>query len=328
MTKFFFLSAKPTSLVNPPSDLNIHREITQLQARFGAVTTRDLVVSFNPDLPLEKIHETISTFDPDIVHISIHGEDGYLNWADGHGRPVATDSMYWRTVFSKKRKLLYLNCCDSASLANDMLSNFEIVICYNSKIRNSHAISIADAFYRSLLLGENIEAAYELAREELRTLSAAEVDLKMIFNSETKPKHVIFFRKAELVARFEKRRGGSYRTFDGHVLVSFGVINLNRARHLLFFTTNEAFLDNESSYEDCLCHFLLLNERSSEGWIPVDDAWDIDGNFDIYAAIIDNEGKAQILQSTVTAALETYYSMQASENAGDVYTLINELKQR
>jgi hypothetical protein len=34
------------------------------------------------------------------------------------------------------------------------------------------------------------------------------------------------------------------------------------------------------------------------------------------------------LQSTVTAALETYYSMQASENAGDVYTLINELKQR
>jgi hypothetical protein len=79
--KVLFLASKPDS----DADLNLTREITELQERFWSTSSEPVIFQILPDLKVEEVPEQLGRFLPDVLHISAHSNNELLSLSGADG---------------------------------------------------------------------------------------------------------------------------------------------------------------------------------------------------------------------------------------------------
>ncbi len=112
---------------------------------------------------------SISDYQPQIVHISGHGnnEDG-IYFEDNVGQPaiVNTDALV-EAFYTNGVECVVLNACFSQVLVEAISQHINYVISINREIEDRTAIDFAAAFYEFLAGGKDVESAFDLARSRL-----------------------------------------------------------------------------------------------------------------------------------------------------------------
>ncbi|MGD1703662.1 CHAT domain-containing protein [Dapis sp. BLCC M229] len=160
MKKILILSS------NPRNDLNLNREIKDLQNVIKRAKNRsEFEIDIQLEVQLDELQELLLESEPQIVHFCGHGtgEEGLLlqNQA-GYERIVSTEALSnLFKLFEQEIECVVFNACYSEVQANAIVEHINYVVGMNQEIRDDAAIYFATGFYRALGSGKSIEKAYE-----------------------------------------------------------------------------------------------------------------------------------------------------------------------
>lgn len=120
-----------------------------------------------PEIVRSDVIRYVSSRHPDVLHFSGHGEQGQLvlsNAYDKAGEYVSDD---WLSGALDGRNIdvLLLNCCWSASIAEQLNDEIPLTIGTTKEVGLDVAAEFARRFYDALQQGETLGRAYDIARQ-------------------------------------------------------------------------------------------------------------------------------------------------------------------
>lgn len=287
------------------STLMVEHEITELQrdAIYGVGRRMEFV--FLPALPFEDVENQILVHKPDIVHISAHGEEDSLELVDSKGNPRKLTDVALRVLLAPSPpKLVYLNACDSAALAEAITDIVPFAIGTKAPITNFAARKGAVAFYRALAQGRTLSSAFASSESTVKLLG--DIETSLFPESGESASDPVFYEPIRLVAHFHDHKTEFTKaTADFDI----GVAGCPASTVQIVFTTNDrAFLsDDDDSLEDDLCSVSLDMPWNGEVWL--DYAWNSWGDIKIFALIITASGEHFSVSSTLCDALTAFYQV-------------------
>lgn len=149
-------------LIVPDLGLRTDQEIEWIQRTFHTETLAG-------DVTPARIFEHVTGEHYDVVHIGAHGNEDGVELSNGTMLSMFELQRLARTV---EAKLVYLNSCSSARLAQYMVDQgVPAVIATTYKIQDLTAWSVATAFYRWLASDTDFYRAYEAAKPSDGTVS-------------------------------------------------------------------------------------------------------------------------------------------------------------
>lgn len=149
-------------LIVPESGLDVEQEIDWITRSFH---TETLAGEVNPS----RIFERIAGQRYDVIHIGAHGSENGVELSGGTFLTMFELQRLARTVDAK---LVYLNSCSSARLAQYMIDQgVPAVVATTYEIDDVTAWSIAISFYRALSADGDFYRAYESAKPSDGTVS-------------------------------------------------------------------------------------------------------------------------------------------------------------
>ena len=119
-----------------------------------------------PEVRRRDVVRYIAARRPNIVHFSGHGEKGEIVLSDDRaGEMVSTD---WLKGALAERKIdvLVLNCCWSATLAEELKDEVDLIVGTKIPIGSKSAADFSRTFYDELQSGATLGAAYEAATKQ------------------------------------------------------------------------------------------------------------------------------------------------------------------
>src|SRR5438477_139133 len=107
------------SKVQNEVDLNITREITELQRRFSAASAEPVEFQVLPDIKVESLPGELLRCRPDILHIVSHSNQAELTLSDETNSEVRITARMLRVFLPPDHppQVVYLNSCDSNEIA-------------------------------------------------------------------------------------------------------------------------------------------------------------------------------------------------------------------
>ena len=114
--------------------------------------------------------EHIARVKPQIVHFCGHGEKDGLIMDDGKNNYQRVPNEYLVNLFKSytdRIECVVLNACDTEPLAKALANHINYVIGMNLPVKDESAINFAKYFYGHLGIGEPIEQAFDLAKNEV-----------------------------------------------------------------------------------------------------------------------------------------------------------------
>ncbi len=162
-----FLASNPDA----KSVLRVGNESRAIKQALNASTHRERW-SFTEEHAVrrEEIQKLLVTKKPTIVHFSGHGSaSGGLRFeSDGHGAVEANVHALAETFrILQTTRIVVLNACYSKTQAQLLQEHVDAVIGMDSAIPDETAIEFARAFYEALAETNDIEKAFELARNNI-----------------------------------------------------------------------------------------------------------------------------------------------------------------
>ncbi|MEM9488055.1 MAG: CHAT domain-containing protein [Myxococcota bacterium] len=138
-------------------------------------------LTYEPAVRASDISKYLSDYQPDIVHISVHGERGSdgvprLVFMDQEGRSAPVNSEPLVKIFAAKRgriRCVVICACHGAELARALARHFDCAIGVAAPLSDSGARQFSEQFYQELVRGHSVAHAYEVATEELELIQAA-----------------------------------------------------------------------------------------------------------------------------------------------------------
>jgi hypothetical protein len=287
--------------------LLIEHEITKLQRQLRAKTGAEIDLKFLPAVPFQDIRNQVEDLKPDVLHISAHGNANGVHLTDSHGSTVTLNSQSLPAAIGAmfRPRLLYLSACNSAPVAAQLKNEIPLVIGTTDQIANYYAREASTAFYECLFSGYTVEDAFKVSKSLLETLSGG-VSTDLFAKLET-DRRAILFQPPRLVARFKP----NYNQRRGHFSFEPGFRGAPvHTTQVVFFTDDTTFLDSEEpSMEENLCW--VCRDKAYDGIRWLDDYWQCDGDFDLYATAVTQEGKHTTVHAKVKDALTEFYKAEA-----------------
>lgn len=246
------------------SEGNILREMDALSRQFS-----NTAIHFEARLTsADKVVVDIASAQADILHITTHGESDSLEVRDAQDRTVViTPENLKHFITNAKCRLIYLNACNSAGLA-EILSNYrdvEFAIGSATSIQHEHALQGALSFYARLLVGDSIDAAFEVAKNMVSMLSSQRATIKLF----GKEKGQILVPKPVLLARFSTNVPTAGLRDQYQIYLGAG--HVGDATLVIFFTDEQSYI---SSY---------FNGHASLGGIICSASQEVDPNGAIWS---------------------------------------------
>jgi hypothetical protein len=306
---------------NPEGEdtLRLEHEITELQ-RASFNSTRRIDFVFLPALPFEDIGEQISNYQPDVVHISAHGNDEELLLADAGKIGVLLTAEALKALLAiRPPKLLYLNACRSLPLAHAMTEMVPFAIGTSESITNFAARKGAVNFYRGITQGLSLAAAHASSSNTIKVLSASTVETDLAVKTGFDASRQYLYEPARLVAFFENH---SFIPNNGCFTLRLGIAGCPPGTHQVVFCADDpSFIGNGGNLETRLCSV----ERSvpSKGEIWLEETWkEIDGDFKLYALGISAASDSPFaISCMVCDAIEEFYKIYYHEEDGPNYPI-------
>jgi hypothetical protein len=321
------------SRANADTELNLTREITELQRRFGREAGERVEFRILPDLKVEDLPSELSTFLPEILHIASHAEKDVLSLSDQSGAVVKISAKMLAAFLPPESppRLIYLNSCNSEQIANSLTADRAVAFAIGSTapITNRVARNSAVAFYERLLAGYSLEHAYDACRYMLEATSGSSASVKLFASGEGLAVTEIMHRVPMLIADFENlKQSEAERTRKEGFDVRLGLAGCPAATiQVIFFTDDESYFESEDTYEDDLCLVVRTSPVKGLLWAP-EDSWNSEGDHRLFAVGVLAGGGCFSVAGTLCEAIENRYRFSPSgETPETVVNAIRRLKE-
>jgi hypothetical protein len=297
--------------------LRIEEEITELQQVFSRVSSDRVEFKTFPKILFEDISDAIAQAKPDIVHFVAHGETDGL-WISKRGDPIKlTADSFLDAIRDYRPKLIYLNACNSSAIAKAVAKSVPFAIGTTAKIQNDAAIKSATAFYRGLLRGQSVQAAYNTARAVTLTLNQTNaVDMTLFVRRGENSRKEILYSTPRLIAQFVDH---DFVSDDGLYNFEIGLSGAGLFTwQVVFCTDDESFIGPRRALASQLCFVARTNPIKGEVWC--DEVFvDIEGDFRLYALAITPSGDCYSIAGTLCEALTNFYEAHLTEKTGSKF---------
>ncbi len=202
-------------------------------------------------------------------------------------------------------KVLYLSACTVTHVAKELASDITFTIGTTADITNLAARKSAVTFYRCLLRGQSVRAAFKAA-----SAVAAAIDKRVILDIHSKAgadERIVMFRAPQLLARFVDHEFTSRNAaFDFELGLAGASIN---TRQILICTDDDSFPADET------VDLIQTNAINGEVWL--ERAWtDIEGDFRLYALGCTASGRCYSVAGTLIEAVTNFYNVYFDVDAG------------
>jgi hypothetical protein len=303
--KVLYVASNP----NNASDLNLAREITELQRRFLYAAGNQVSFVFLPDLRVEDLPTQLSIIAPDILHIAAHGDEERLSLSNQRGERVELcPEMLNIFLGEQPPRLVYLNACNSTAIAGKMVEcgSASMVIGSTAPITNHAARSSAVAFYERILAGFSVARAFSVCEQMLKALSASKATVKLHARPGINPATEILHRVPVIVAEF--KNGKPLLAADKHYTCRLGVMGCHPATtQVVFFTDDETFINDDDTYEDDLSLIVRGTPVTGMLWAPTKAFWKAMGDHRLFAICTVAGGGCYAISTTLAEALENRF---------------------
>jgi hypothetical protein len=163
------LSANP----DPSSPLNVEKEQARIaKVRDGSRYQNKVRIEYLPDLDLPALPKSLRLHAPVVVHFSGHGApDGSLLMKDENGTAYEMHPKGLADILLLQRKtirLVVLNACYSAELAETLVEHVEAVVGMIDRISDDAAILFSQTFYGALFDGTSVGDAFDTSKAALQ----------------------------------------------------------------------------------------------------------------------------------------------------------------
>jgi hypothetical protein len=195
-------------------------------------------------------------------------------------------------------RLVYLNACDSAPIARELVKRVPMAIGTTAPITNRAARKAAVAFYTRLLEGKSVQSAFETGRMIMKGLDNAATSSELFCQSGCNAQSQRLHAVTRILARF---LNDVPRAKDGvNYKVELGLVGCPRhTKQIIFFTDDESF--GEDSYS-----VVRGTVVRGEMWLE-DDPWETFGDFRLFACGITAGGDHYSVTGELCTAIKTYY---------------------
>lgn len=309
---------------NPEGEdaLDIQREITRLVQRLETGVGADPIV-FRPyaHLPITDLADAIRRFEPDVLHLSAHGEDGALIFTTARGDAVALDGaglVGLLRLVPVKPRLVVLNACSSDEMAQALAASgtVDFVIGTDAAIAIADACELAASLYQSLAAGSSIADAFEAAQTMLRLHAGGATAATLRQGAPSAiPGDTRLVDPFRILARLpvvEKWLEYEHtQPQDGFVPenpdIHFGVAGAPAAaRQTVFFTDSKSVQPKiGQSLEDA--RSWIMESQPDDGVIWMESHFGYWGDIQWYAAVTTTDRRVLSATGKTTDALERYY---------------------
>ncbi|OKO83553.1 hypothetical protein AC628_01705 [Bradyrhizobium sp. NAS96.2] len=287
--------------------LNLEREVTELQRRFAEAPGDPVSFTFLPGLPAEDLPAELAKHRPDILHISAHGSAEQLSLSNEVGKKVAlsADALIAFLPPGAPPRLIYLNACDSKTIAQQLTRSVGMAIGTTAPITNRAARGGAVAFYERLLSGSSVGEAFRVVKYMVETLQDQQSSSEIHARAGVNPDNEVLHRVPRLIADFLEGDPSSKR---GEFSISFGMMGCPaNTMQVIFFTDDERFVDEKANLEGDLCIVARRTPVRGVMWADQSKAWSVVGDFRIFAVGATTDGRTFSVASTLCEAIETRY---------------------
>jgi hypothetical protein len=158
---------------------------------------------------------------PDILHFAGHGMGGLdqaISLVGDSGHEVVLTKKDLTTIFKNiptRPRLVVLNACSSAEVSGELKNWVGVVIGANGRIGDDAARRFAARLYAGLGQSCSVNAAFELARIELKVNGYDSNQLVIDYLPANTPQKLVFYARPEMMARFELSKRGTPKVTDG-----------------------------------------------------------------------------------------------------------------
>ena len=303
MKILFVASQTPSS-----ETLALEREINDIQRQLTEASLSSAQVIFLPDLTLEDLPIALSRYKPDVLHISVHGERKGLWFAkeafDGGQRQYVSVSGKALGAFLDplhRPKLVFLNACESQSVAKELSHAGVAAIGTSKEITNQAAVAASRLLYDRLLGGRPISEAFDAVDQLVRTMENG-TELRLCAPPDVDAGSIVLNSVPRLAARLAENVVVSD---DEPVAVQIGVVGCPpETSQITFFTNDPSFITDDDNLEADLSEIVRDNPRDGEVW--TETIWTPWGDFRLAACGITTGGATFSLSGMLGDALEQY----------------------
>jgi hypothetical protein len=194
-TTILFLAADP-SAVKPAEHLRLDEEVRAIEAEIRASMNRDqLDLRSAWAVRASDLSRELQFRAPEIVHFGCHGDFEELELEGAASKPHAVTHDAVARLFRtfKDVRLVFLNVCNSAGLAKELVAHVDSAIGMDGSITDDSAILFAGAVYRALASGRSVKEAFELGKAELTLHGGRDVELPILcFKKDVDTESLVF----------------------------------------------------------------------------------------------------------------------------------------
>jgi hypothetical protein len=305
MLRVLFIASNPAG----QRPLRLEAEITELQLTFAQAQGEPANFAFLPEIGLEEFPAALLGFKPDILHISAHGANDRLVFAksDGTQAELTSDLLTHYLSATGIPTLVYLNGCNSASIAEELSKTAPMTVGSTAEINNLAARSAAASFYRHILVGHSVQTAFDLANAVAKGVQGSQLELKLYSRIGIDPGGQILHKIPRLLADF---KDGKPRLNGRNYKIVFGIAGCPKhTRQVVFFTDHPgAAEDYPDDLENQLCLVVRKDPENGNYWceLPNDYMW-AERDVRYFGVGTDSDGASFTVSSTISEAIEAHY---------------------
>lgn len=166
------------------SPLRLGTEEKQIKEALRAITDRGKMhIDTIPAVELKDFSNAFNRYRPNILHISLHGNQKYIALENEKGQAITVDDDTLINIVKlagKQLKIVVLNACESSKMAASLIDVVDIAIGMNVSIGDDAACAFAVQLYSSI--GENIPIglAFEQAKFAISANGISEADAPVL----------------------------------------------------------------------------------------------------------------------------------------------------
>lgn len=184
--KVLLLSASPVD----QESLRLDAEARDLREQLQLVKNPKVKINVENRwaVKVTQIQSEILNERPEVLHFSGHGDRNYLCFEDASGAtvPVSAGAIAELVGLCDSIGCLVLSACYSSDIADRAVDKVDAVVGCKGAVADHAAVAFARAFYRALAHGKPYEAAYKLAKNEVRLTNGDDEADRFVFRSRSK----------------------------------------------------------------------------------------------------------------------------------------------
>ena len=204
--KVLFCSTNPTTVDDKGKEnptLKLDREVREIENRIRLSHHRDSIeVKSIWAVQIKDLFDALNAHDPEILHISGHGNTDMIFFEDpqGNPKPVTSDALSQIvSTMTRNLQLVVLNSCYSAGSAQAVINYISTAIGMANSISDEAAIIFAGQFYSAIGFGRSIQTAFDQAKTAILAEGLSEDQTPQLFHiPDINPNELCLVKKGEV----------------------------------------------------------------------------------------------------------------------------------